>query len=127
VALHVLVSVAVFWLALRVLGALLPATVAALLFAVHPIHTEAVTGIVGRAELLAALGVLVALLALARSLESTARRAWVWSGISLLAFAAALLAKESALTALGLLAILHWWLDRDARLTQRLAALAPTG
>lgn len=127
VALHVLVSVAVFWLALRVLGALLPATIAALLFAVHPIHTEAVTGIVGRAELLAALGVLVALLAFARSLESAARRAWVWSAISVVAFAAALLAKESALTGLGLLVILHWWLERDARLTQRLAALAPYG
>ncbi len=37
------------------------AIAASALFAVHPIHTEAVTGIVGRAELLMALGVLSAL------------------------------------------------------------------
>ena len=51
---------------------------AALLFAVHPIHTEAVTGIVGRAELLAALGVLVALLAFARRLEAAGARGRMW-------------------------------------------------
>ena len=36
------------------------ALLAALLFAVHPLHTEAVANIAGRAELLAALGVLAA-------------------------------------------------------------------
>ena len=72
VVLHALVSIAVFFLARRLLDSAVAATVAALLFAVHPIHTEAVTGIVGRAELLAALGVLVSLLAVARALNSTA-------------------------------------------------------
>ncbi len=56
VALHLGVTL----LALAALRRLFPAHAgwawgAALLFAVHPIHTEAVTGIVGRAELLAAL------------------------------------------------------------------------
>lgn len=59
---------------------------AALLFAVHPIHTEAVSSIVGRSELLAA-GFLLA--------------AWILhlrdrSVLALLSFALALLSKESA-------------------------------
>ncbi len=40
----------------------LEALLAALLFAVHPVHTEAVSGIVGQAELLSALLSLAALL-----------------------------------------------------------------
>jgi tetratricopeptide (TPR) repeat protein len=123
--LHAAVSVAVFFLALRLLGSQSGALAAALLFAVHPIHTEAVTGIVGRAELLAALGVLIALLAFARALSGSGTRRSLWSVLSLAAFAAALLAKESALTGLGLLAVLHWWIDRRAGPRRRLAALLP--
>jgi hypothetical protein len=40
-----------------------------LLFAVHPCHTEAVASIIGRAELLAALFVLLSLLALSAQLQ----------------------------------------------------------
>jgi len=126
-ALHVGVSLAVFALGVLVLGSTAAAGAAALLFAAHPIHTEAVTGIVGRAELLAAFGILLALLAFARSLRSPAGRRWPWSALSLAAFAAALLAKESAATGLGLLAVLHWWLDRRAPLRRRVTALAPYG
>ena len=55
VPLHVAVALALYALALQLLAAPTAAWIAAALFAVHPIHTEAVTGIVGRAELLAAL------------------------------------------------------------------------
>jgi len=65
---------------------------AALLFAVHPIHTEAVTSIVGRAELLAA-GFLLAAWLL--HLQDRALAA-------LLCFALALLSKESAVVFLPL-------------------------
>ena len=56
VLLHGAVSALVFVLAASELVALRPsaALAAGLLFAVHPVHTEAVAGIVGRAELLAA-------------------------------------------------------------------------
>ena len=54
IALYVAVSVAVLWLALQLLprGA---AWVAAALFAVHPVHVEAVGNVVGQAELWTAL------------------------------------------------------------------------
>ena len=75
------------------------AVFAALLFAVHPIHAEAVAGVTfGRADLLAALFSLSALLLYVRR----HRRGY---GLALASFFFALLSKESALTALGLVAV----------------------
>lgn len=67
--LHCLVCSLLLHLLPRLLGARVDAlvTVAAVaLFAVHPVHTEAVCGIVGRADLLCALWYVVALLAWTR-------------------------------------------------------------
>src|SRR5688572_22437555 len=50
---HIAASIGFLLFAERLIGAR-GARFAALLFAVHPIHTEAVTGIVGRMELMAA-------------------------------------------------------------------------
>jgi tetratricopeptide (TPR) repeat protein len=111
VLLHAAVSAAVLAFARLVFAhagtsdALLPALIAALIFAVHPVHTEAVANVVGRAELLSTLGVLVSLLAFARAIGRTGAVRMVWIGLSLLAFAAALLSKESAFTELGLVVI----------------------
>jgi protein O-mannosyl-transferase len=61
IALHSLVAVLVFVLLDR-LTARVPAFIGALIFAVHPVHTEAVANIVGQAELVAAAVVLGACL-----------------------------------------------------------------
>jgi protein O-mannosyl-transferase len=88
--LHVAVVVLLYLLLRELLSSLpeaaLLAFVAALLFAVHPIHTEAVDSIAARSELLAMAFVLLA---------------WLfhvldWPVLSLVAFLLALLAKESA-------------------------------
>lgn len=71
------------------------ALVAGLLFAVHPVHVEAVANVVGRAELMAALFTLLAVYA---ALE---RRSAGWSAAAL---AAGLLCKENAAVAPGLVA-----------------------
>uniref|UniRef100_H2Z0F9 dolichyl-phosphate-mannose--protein mannosyltransferase n=1 Tax=Ciona savignyi TaxID=51511 RepID=H2Z0F9_CIOSA len=52
--LHSIVSYLVFKMNNRILEMLLISFVSGLLFAVHPVHTEAVSGVVGRAELLSA-------------------------------------------------------------------------
>jgi protein O-mannosyl-transferase len=52
-ALHAGASVILFLIAAELLGSAPAAFAAAAIFAVHPIHTEAVTSIVGRAEVLA--------------------------------------------------------------------------
>lgn len=61
VTLHTVVCLLYYRVCLLFLP-LLTSFVAAMLFAVHPIHTEAVTGVVGRAELLSALFYLCAFL-----------------------------------------------------------------
>jgi tetratricopeptide (TPR) repeat protein len=62
-ALHACVCLLLWRVALRAGAGEAAAFFAAALFAVHPIHVEAVSQVVGRAELLAAAGVLGALLA----------------------------------------------------------------
>jgi tetratricopeptide (TPR) repeat protein len=76
------------------------------LFAVHPIHVEAVAGVVGRAELLSCGGVLVALLAHARAgvTGGSARRGW--SALALAAFALAVFSKENAVVFVALAPLL---------------------
>ncbi len=102
ILLHAGVSLAVYALGCRLLLTRGGATVAAALFAVHPLHTEAVAGIVGRADLLMALGVLLALHGYLRG--GRAGRLG-----SLAAFALGLLSKEQAvmLPPLLVLADLH--------------------
>jgi protein O-mannosyl-transferase len=58
-----LINVILAWLLLlQILGDALPAFWAAAIFAVHPVNTEAVTNIAGRADLMATTGVLAGLL-----------------------------------------------------------------
>ncbi|MDP3939726.1 MAG: hypothetical protein Q8R92_16540, partial [Deltaproteobacteria bacterium] len=66
VALHAAVACLLLLAALRLGAPRVPATAGALLFALHPIQTEAVTYISGRTDLLAALFSLLALLLHAR-------------------------------------------------------------
>ena len=61
--LHIIVSLLVFIIGHRILlFDIHIATIAGLLFAIHPIHTEAIVSIVGRADLLCALFYLLAFL-----------------------------------------------------------------
>ncbi|KAI7812039.1 protein O-mannosyl-transferase TMTC3 [Triplophysa rosa] len=79
--------------------------IAALLFAVHPIHTEAVTGVVGRAELLSSIFLLAAFLAYTKS--KGADHSIVWTPIILTVFlvAVATLCKEQGITVIGICCI----------------------
>ncbi|XP_077195098.1 protein O-mannosyl-transferase TMTC3 [Paroedura picta] len=76
--------------------------VASLLFAVQPIHTEAVTGVVGRAELLSSIFFLAAFLSYTRS--KGAENTIVWTPIALTVFlvAVATLCKEQGITVVGI-------------------------
>jgi Tfp pilus assembly protein PilF len=87
VVFHLLVVWFVFLLALELQMGSLPSFAAAALFAAHPIHTEAVSGVVGRAEVMMALGFLGSLWYAARG-----RRI-----VSLVFYCVALGSKEQAL------------------------------
>ncbi len=125
--LHVIVTLGVFWLAVLLLDSTFGAVVAGLLFAVHPIHTEAVTSIVGRAELLAAALIMGALFAFVAAERAQGRRRWLWMTLSVIAFEASCFAKESAFAAIPLFAATYMWLTPGWRRRRTLALLALYG
>ena len=81
------------------------AAIAALFFALHPINTEAVIWIAGRADLLATTFVLLSLLAMLRYLQ---RGSFLWLLGTVLAFCVGTLAKETAILVLPGLLMLGW-------------------
>ena len=78
---------------------------AGLLFAVHPIHTEAVSSIVGRAEILSGLFFLLAFLVYTMALTDPLNGVWSKAkvGWSLAAAGAAVLCKEQGVTVIALM------------------------
>ncbi len=84
------------------------ALVAGLVFAVHPVHVEAVANVVGRAELLVAVWLLVAVLAARRHRHAASPGAgrW-WLASTLIAVGLALFSKEHGVIAIPLLAVDH--------------------
>ncbi len=96
------------------------ALAAGLVFAVHPVHVEAVANVVGRAETMAACGILAAVLAARRYRRAEGRWARAgWLSAVLAAAAAALLSKEHAVVTVAVLAVDHA-LDPDRRDAPRL-------
>ena len=89
-----------------------PSLAAAALFAVVPVHVEAVTGIVGRAELLVALLLFASALLFLRATDGPRLRALPYCG-ALAAFLLALFAKEHAVVLPGVV-LLGEVVRRDA-------------
>lgn len=75
-------------------------TLAALLFAAHPIHTDAIDSIVGRAEVLYGLFYLLGFLAYARCV-SPRGTSWGWYGAYVICFLMSVLSKEMGLMLLA--------------------------
>ena len=119
VVLHAAVTALVLLLAGAVLGG--GAVVAALWFAVHPVHVEAFAPIVGRSEVLAAVGYLGAVLAYAaewraaRAAPGGARRAML-ALLVLVGAGVAFGSKEHALTLPAMLLLVDAWVARRAGL-----------
>lgn len=80
------------------------AFVAGVLFALHPIHTEAVANLVGRAELLAAALYIITIIMHNRSLHSNSKVAeFCWLVLYCFCAGCAMLMKETGITVLGVL------------------------
>jgi len=97
---------------------------AALVFGVHPVHSEAVDSVFNRSEILVTLGVVSALWVIQRWEERRPGLAWTLAG---LIYLAALLCRESAVSVPVLAAFMLRFLhpeDGWRRLTRRLAPLA---
>jgi tetratricopeptide (TPR) repeat protein len=90
-----------------------PAWVLAAIWGLHPLLTESVTNIVGRADMLAAFGVLAGLLCHLRAASADGRRRLVWLAGLAAAQTIGLFSKESAVVLPGImLAYDLTWFDR---------------
>lgn len=98
VVFHALCSLLIFFVALRLLNDWKKSLAATLLFAAHPVHTEVVSNVSGRSELLAGVFFLLGLWIYLRYRDTPtpARLAGI-----LAAYLAAILSKESAITLPG--------------------------
>ncbi len=123
-AVHTAVSLLVFLLILPV-SATIPALVGGALFAVHPVHSEAVANVVGRAELYSALFVLGACLLFwkGRGL-SPPRRVARLLGIGAL-YVLGLGSKEMAATLPALLVLMALFRNDEVRVTDRVRTDLP--
>ena len=124
IVLYALVALIVFLVA-RELLPVWAAWIAAALFAVHPVHVEAVANVVGQAELIVALAVLVAALAYLRDRRSGDVRPGTAVLITF-CFAAGCFAKEHGIVLPGLLLAAELTVIRDDRpLAERVRKLRP--
>ena len=134
VILHALVCWLVWCFGRRLLDDDLIAGVAAILFAVHPVHSEAIAGIVGRGEILAAGFILAGLIVL---MPRDGPPSILRVNSAGLLFLAALLSKETAVCypAVALLVMhaayrlkrlpLRWWIVRAGCLLAPLVVYFP--
>ena len=136
IGIHAAAAVALFFLAVRIPGAArapvdrqkLPsdrwALAAALLWAIHPLHTSAVTYISGRADPLAAFFEFSGLALGLASLEKPARASWPRALGAAGCFLAAMLSKESGLVALPIWFSMLAWRRESWRVVGQWIAIA---
>ncbi|XP_046581370.1 protein O-mannosyl-transferase TMTC3-like isoform X2 [Haliotis rubra] len=75
---------------------------AALMFAVHPVHTEAVTGVVGRAEALSSIFILAALMSYIKCTGFRKPIDYTWLLTTVCLVTVAMLCKEQGITVIGI-------------------------
>lgn len=104
----------------RMCSMFLPETssfVAALLFSVHPVHTEAVTGVVGRAETLSSVYFLASFMFYIKSTRRKRATGWRPLGLSMASVATAMLCKEQGITVTGVCAVYELFVAQKLRLS----------
>src|SRR5262249_17784775 len=103
-----------FAVALRLVRKFWPSVFIAGLWAVHPVLTESVANIVGRADLLAGMTGLGGFLIYLKSSESSSWRRGAWLAGLLAISTVGVFSKESAVTVIGVIVLyeLTWWRER---------------
>ncbi len=103
--LHILAALSVYWLIALLFKNRLLALFTSLLFIVHPVHTEAVSYISGRADLLAVLFICFSLIFYIKNLD--AKSAGV-NALMIVSYSLALLSRESSVVFVPLLLLYHY-------------------
>ncbi len=119
----------VYLLGLLIFEQMPAALLLAAIWGIHPVLTESVTNIVGRADLLSALGVLAALRAHRQALDASGGRKVAWLAAIALAVTAGIFSKEGTVVVLAVIAIYDLSFGRaaswKARLPGYVAAVIP--
>ncbi|MBN3038157.1 MAG: tetratricopeptide repeat protein [Candidatus Omnitrophica bacterium] len=117
---HILAALVLFWLINILYDNWLFSLSASLLFVVHPIHTEAVAYISGRADPLAAIFMLLCLIFYIKSLDSPKPGFYI---LMLAAYACAILSRENSLILPLLLLLYHFGFRKKLALSRFLPIL----
>lgn len=115
IGLHAGVCVLLYALVLSLFHDARMALISGILFAVHPIHTEDVAGIVGRAEIMALFGVLTCCLAYLLATRDE-RHGWGWVALSIGGYAFGIFSKEIGFMGPFLILLWEWILPQRRRL-----------
>jgi len=110
--LHILVALAVYRLILLIFGSTPLSFFTAILFVIHPVHTEAVSYISGRGDILSALFILLCLIFYIKADREFSLRSYIFMVLScVLAF----LSRENAVVITPLLLLYHYIFRRKIR------------
>lgn len=110
--LHLLNTILVFWLALRLRFGTWVAAIAALFFAIHPLHVESVAWVSSRKDVLYSFFFLGGLIA-ATHARSKNTINWGYLALVFVLFVLSLLSKPAAIIFPLVLWLLHWYEDRS--------------
>ena len=122
--LHAANIVLVYLLGLAIFERIPAALLLSAIWGLHPVLTESVTNIVGRADMLAAFSVLAALLCHRKALDTSGVRKSAWLAAIGLVAAAGIFSKESAIVVLAVFAIYDFTFGRAATWRSRLPSYA---
>jgi tetratricopeptide (TPR) repeat protein len=114
IVLHVIAASLVFALLRKVRADYWTAALAAVFFAIHPVHIESVAWVSAGSDLLVAVLFVAAFLAYLNFREPGGRRRVAWLCLSFLSCACALLTKEMAITLPVIIFLYEWLFPRDA-------------
>lgn len=123
--LHALACLGVFLLGLHLSGSARAAWIASLIFAIHPIHAEAVAALLGRSDLLAAVSGIWGFLSYAASRRSSGRISILLFALALLCFGVSCLFKETGIVLVGWIILYEWFRAGKASLRTSLLRVLP--
>jgi len=123
IILHILVALSVYWMVTILYKDNLLSLLTGIFFVIHPIQTECVSYIAGRADLLAGLFVLLCFICYVKYLRSGGEGIYL---VMLLSYVCALLSKENSLILPVLLLLYHYVFREKLRIKRFIPVIAIT-
>lgn len=123
IVLHVVMTLTIYWFIYILFGNPVLSLVTGILFVVHPVHTEAVSYISGRADLLSGVFMMLCIIFYVKELE---RHKGAVFALMLLSYILALLSRENSIILPVLLLLYHLCFKKNIRSTLFLPIMAIT-